>query len=141
MLRNSNHGVLHVRKDDQCLMQVALNAQPTAVRIPETAVGISVIEGRIRLVRNVALRNIDIRLNMMGISENLDLLPYMKDLDCRERWRIVTELHKGLPSGTIEHWSWMPGGGRAGVAAHCVWKVLLVCPYAFLCIILFVCQN
>ena len=33
------------------------------------------------------------------------------------------ELKRGLPSGTIEHWSWMPGGGRAGIASHVIWKV------------------
>lgn len=81
------------------------------------------INMRLRPMRNETTRCIDMALNRMGMYEMLNLQPYLETLNCRKRWAALKDMELGMPSGTIEHWSWMPGGGRAGIAAHVVWKV------------------
>jgi len=103
--------------------QVALNAVPGAARTTENAVLLDVIQGKLRAIRNETVRMIDCRLSRLGMYEELNLNYLFKDLVCWQRNKAIKDLRLGLPSGTIEHWSWMPGGGRAGIAAHVVWKV------------------
>ena len=81
------------------------------------------INMRLRPIRKETTRCIDMRLTRMGMYEKLNLQPYLEKLDCRKRWATLKDMELGMPNGTIEHCSWMPGGGRAGIAAHIIWKV------------------
>ena len=85
-----------------------LNARPSAARTVGSVVHVEVVEGRLRPIRNITVKAIDLKLSQMGHYEKLDLLPFMRDLQSWERWRAMQDLKKGMPSGCIEHWSWMP---------------------------------
>ena len=95
---------------------------PRAARTALNAVQVDVIEGKLRAVRNETVRRIDSRLCRLGMYEKVNLNYFFSGLVCWQRHKVIKDLQLGLPSGTIEHWSWMPGGGRAGLAAHIVWK-------------------
>lgn len=103
--------------------QTKHNAELGAARTPGTAVGLECIAGKIRPIRNEHVAKIDLRLSRLDYYSMLNLQPFLNGLECWARRRVIVELHKGLPSGTIELWSWMPGGGRAGIASHVIWKV------------------
>ena len=94
-----------------------------AARNANTAVGLECIVGRVRQVKNAVVAKIDLKIARGGYYDMLNLQPYMKDLQCWERRKVVSDLRRGLPSGTVELWSWMPGGGRAGIASYVIWKV------------------
>ena len=96
---------------------------PRAARTAQNAVHVEVIEVKLRAMRNEIVRKIDCRLSRLGMYEKVSLNYFFTDLVCWQRHKEIKDLQLGLTCGTIEHWSWMPGGGRAGVAAHVVWKV------------------
>ncbi len=128
---NSNGLHSQNRRDDQLERQLDHNAQPKAARTFATAVFVSVIPGKIRSVRNAAVRMIDLTLGRTSTYTKINLHDYLKDLGCWDRCKAIRDMHKGLPSGTVEHWSWMPGGSRAGVATHVIWKVKTI--FSFSC--------
>jgi len=111
------------RREDSLQRQNALNTLPGATRTIANAVQWDTIEGRLRHIRNVTVRKIDHRLCQMGMYEKLNLNYYFVGLLCWQRYKAIQDMRLGLPSGCIQHWSWMPGGGRAGLAAHVIWKV------------------
>jgi len=96
---------------------------PRASRTAQNAVHVEVIEGKLRAMRNEIVRKIDRRLSRLGMYEEVSLNYFFTDLVCWQRHKAIKDLQPGLTCGTIEHWSWMPGGGRAGVVVHVVWKV------------------
>ncbi len=55
--------------------------------------------------------------------EKVNLSYFFSCLLCWQRHKVIKDLQLGLTCGTIEQWSRMPGGGRAGLTAHVVWKV------------------
>jgi hypothetical protein len=59
----------------------------------------------------------------MGMYEKLCLNQFFKGALCWQRYKAIKDMLLVLPSGCIEHWSWMPGGGRAGLVAHVIWKI------------------
>ena len=103
--------------------QVALNAMPRATRTAQNAVHVDAIEWRLRANRNETVRKIDCRLSRLRMYEKVCLYSFFTDLVCWKKHKAIRDLQLDLPSGKIEYWSWMPGGGRASVAAHVVWKV------------------
>lgn len=108
---------------------MALNATAGAARTHSNAVDLEVIRGKIRPIRNDTLLRIDRRLCSLGMYEKVDLHPFLETLRCWDRTRVVNDLRQGLPSGDVMLWTWMPGGSRAGIAAHVVWKVFTRCHY------------
>ena len=118
--------MLQFRREDQAERQAAHNSVARVVRSNETASGLETITGKVRPIRNTTVKHIDMRMSREEMYKLVDLHHYLKDLQCWERRRAIIEMQGGLPSGTIEHWSWMPGGGRAGIATHVIWKVSLV---------------
>jgi len=105
--------------------QVVLNSAPRAARTTLNAVQADVVEEKLRDVRNETVRKIDSRLCGLGMYEKVCLLNYFffQVSFVGKGTKVIKDLQLGLPSGTIEHWSWMPDGGRAGLSAHVVWKV------------------
>jgi len=115
---------VHDRREDSLQRQNELNAFPRAARtIFANAVHLGVIEGNFRHIRNDAVGKIDCRLCMLGMYEKLNLNHYFIGLLCWQRYKAIKNMHLGLPSACIEHWSWRFGGGRASLAAHVIWKV------------------
>ena len=96
---------------------------PGAARTTTNAVTVEVIICKLRPIRNDTVRKIDRRLCELGVYEKLNLNSLFIGLLCWQRHKVIKDMQKGLPSASIEHWSWMPGGGRAGIAAHVIWKV------------------
>ena len=84
---------------------------------------VTVIPALMRTISNPVVKEIDRRVSIKGNYDKIDLQPFVDGLLCWQRYRALREMQKGLTSGTIEYWSWMPGGGRAGIAAHVIWKV------------------
>ena len=80
---------------------------PRAARTAQNAVRVEVIEGKLRAMRNETLRKIDCQLSLLGMYEKVCLSYFFTDLVCWERHKAIRGFHLGLPSGTIEHWSWM----------------------------------
>jgi hypothetical protein len=129
--------MLQFRREDQANRQAAHNYVARVVRTNETASGLETIIGKVRPIRNTTVKQIDMRMSREEMYKVVDLHHYLKDLQCWERRRAIVEMQGGLPSGTIEHWSWMPGGGRAGIATHVIWKASFV--LVFDCVAIFKC--
>ena len=100
-----------------------MNKEAQAIRNATSAVKVKVVSGKTRSLSTRIAKSIDLRLSRIQFYKKLDLNPFLGSLQCWERYKVLKDIEKGLPSGTIEMWSWMPGGGRAGIAAHVVWKV------------------
>lgn len=112
-----------MRRENQVERQKEMNATPGAARTVDTAVKIETIDAKLRSITCPVVRKIDLKLSCMPDYCKLELLPYFCGLQNWQRHKALCDVRKGMPSGTIEHWSWMPGGGRAGLAAHVIWKV------------------
>ena len=100
-----------------------MNSNVGAARTAETAVELELIQAKLRPIHCHIVRAIDMKLSMLPDYQKLDLGPFLANQQSWQRWKVLRDMKKGMPSGTIEHWSWMPGGSRAGVAAHVIWKV------------------
>jgi hypothetical protein len=55
--------------------------------------------------------------------DKLNLNTFFIGLLCWQRHKAIKDMRVGLPSGAIDHWYWTPGGSRAGLVAHVIWKV------------------
>ena len=84
---------------------------------------LEVVEGKFRPLRNDIVKKIDLRLCQLEMYEKLCLNQFFIGLLCWQRHKAIKDIQLSLPSGCIEHWSWMHGGGRAGLAAHVIWKI------------------
>lgn len=105
---------------------MAWNVEAGATRTCVTAVDLQIIEGKSRTLGKTVLRQIDLTLSRLPFYRKLELTPYLKNLQCWERRRVLVDMARGMPSGTIMKWSWMPGGSRAGIAAHVIWRVITI---------------
>ena len=107
------------RRKEQLQRQNELNALHGAARTSATAVE---LKGKLRPLRNDIVKMIDRRLCQLGMYEKLCLNQLFIGARCWQKYKAIKNMLIGLPSGYIEHWTWMPGGGRAGLATHVIWK-------------------
>lgn len=112
-----------MRREDQLERQNQLNQAPKAARTCENAVQLETIEAKSRPIRCPVTRQLDLKLSRLDTYCVLNLGPILGNLQCWQRWRVINDMRKGMPSGSVEHWTWQPGGSRTGIAAHVIWKV------------------
>ncbi len=102
--------------------QNQLKQAPRAARSYENVVQLETIEAKSRPIRCPVTSHLDSRLskldNMYYIILNLG--PTLGNLQCWQRWRVICDMRKGMPSGSVEHWTWQPGGSRIGIVAHVI---------------------
>lgn len=100
-----------------------MNSVARVARTIETAVKLELIERSLRPIRCPIVQVVDMKLSPLPDYCMLDLGPFLSNLQSWQMWKVVANIKKGILAGTIEHRSWLPGGSRAGIAAHAIWKV------------------